>query len=127
MSTSHPLWFSTGVMAHDRIVAAHQARLECITEAINALGRLRSEYGYSIDALPEYVNDARLALMRAYHAELDRKPEPMPRDALVAERDALRAALAAIREVDAEPRINYRDRVQRMSRLAGAALAGGRT
>lgn len=70
---------STQVLAHDRVVAAHKARLSCLEEAINALGRLRTEYGYTIDALPEDINQARVALMRAWHAEMARKPDPMPK------------------------------------------------
>jgi hypothetical protein len=71
-------YYSTGIHAQDRIVGAHKARLECITNAIDALGRLRSEWGFAIDQLPPDVNAAREALWRAYHAELARKPSPMP-------------------------------------------------
>lgn len=72
------LWFSTGVAAADRAYGAHKARLECLQEAINALGRLRNEYGFAIDQLPSDVNEARLALMKSYHAELARKPQLVP-------------------------------------------------
>ena len=68
-------WKSSGIAAHDRQVLAHQARLECIQEAINQLGRLRSEWAYTIDQLPAYVNDARVALWQAYHAERKRGEE----------------------------------------------------
>lgn len=78
MSASHGLWFSTGVLAQDRLVARHRARLECIQNAIDALGKLRNEHGFAIDELPRDINDARDALWRAYHAELTRKPDPMP-------------------------------------------------
>ena len=70
--TSQPFWFSSGIAAHDRAVGAHEARLECIQEAINQLGRLRSEWGFAIDQLPADVNAARDALWKAYHAERKR-------------------------------------------------------
>ena len=75
MTTKH-LWFSSGIAAHDRQVGAHKARLECLEGAINQLGRLRNEWGF--DSLPSDIEAARIALRRAYHAELDRKPAPMP-------------------------------------------------
>jgi hypothetical protein len=77
MTTKH-LWFSTGILANDRIVGAHKSRLECLTNAIDALGKLRNEYGFSIDQLPEDINKARYALWTAYHAEMARKPALMP-------------------------------------------------
>lgn len=76
---SRALWFSTGVAAQDRLVAAHKARFECIEAAINELGKLRSEYGFTIDSLPLDVNAARMALWKAYYAELNRLPATMPR------------------------------------------------
>ena len=76
---SKHLWFSTGIATQDRLVAAHKARLECIERAINELGRLRSEWGMSIDSLPADVNVAREALWNAFHAELERRPVLMPR------------------------------------------------
>jgi hypothetical protein len=76
--TAKHLWFSTGIAANDRIVGAHKARLECLTNAIDALGKLRNEYGFAIDQLPEDINRARQALWTAYHAEMARKPALMP-------------------------------------------------
>ena len=76
---SKHLWFSTGIAAQDRLVAAHKARLECLIEAINAMGRLRSEWGFDIDSLPPDVNAARESLRASYFAELRRRPSPMPR------------------------------------------------
>ncbi len=76
--TKH-LWLSNGIAAHDPAIGAHKARLECIERAINELGRLRSEWGMSIDSLPADVNVARESLWRAYHSECDRRPNPMPK------------------------------------------------
>lgn len=54
--------------------ARHEARLACITNAIDALGKLRNVHGFAIDSLPVDINAARDALWKAYHAELARKP-----------------------------------------------------
>lgn len=78
MSASKALWFSTGVAAADRAYYSHKARKDCIMEAINALGRLRSEHGFTIDQLPADINDARQALWKAWHAENARRPELVP-------------------------------------------------
>ena len=69
---------TTGVHAADRVFYSHKARLECIEEAIYQLGRLRHEWGFTIDALPEDINDARTALWKAYYAELKRRPALVP-------------------------------------------------
>jgi len=65
---------SSGVLAYDRALGAHKARLECIAAAIEALGRLRSEYGMELDAYPADLLEARAALWRAYYAEEARRP-----------------------------------------------------
>jgi hypothetical protein len=69
---------TTGVHAADVVFYRHKARLECIEAAIHQLGRLRHEWGFTIDALPVDINDARDALRKAYHAELKRRPELVP-------------------------------------------------
>lgn len=69
---------TTGCAAADRAYYSHKARLECIEAAIHQLGRLRNEWGFTIDALPVDINDARTALWKAYHAEQKRKPALVP-------------------------------------------------
>ena len=69
---------STGNLAADRVFYSHKARLECIEAAIHQLGRLRHEWGFTIDALPPDINDANTALWKAYHAELKRRPAEVP-------------------------------------------------
>lgn len=76
MSSSKSL--TTGCAAADRVYYAHKARLECIEAAIHQLGRLRHEWGFTIDALPDYLNEARTALWKAYHAEQKQKPATVP-------------------------------------------------
>lgn len=69
---------TTGVHAADVAFYSHKARLECIEATIHQLGRLRHEWGFTIDALPPDINDARTALWKAYHAELKRRPSLVP-------------------------------------------------
>jgi hypothetical protein len=69
---------TTGVRAADVVFYNHKARLECIEAAIHQLGRLRHEWGFTIDALPVDINDARTALWKAYYAELRRRPALVP-------------------------------------------------
>jgi len=69
---------TTGVYAADRAFYSHKARLECIGNAIHQLGRLRHEWGFTIDALPDDINDARNALWKAYYAEQKRRPALVP-------------------------------------------------
>jgi len=69
---------TTGSIDADRVFYNHKARLECIEAAIHQLGRLRHEWGFSIDSLPVDINDARNALWKAYYAEQKRRPSLVP-------------------------------------------------
>lgn len=69
---------TTGSLDADRAFYSHKARLECIEAAIHQLGRLRHEWGFTIDALPVDINDARTALWTAYYAEQKRRPALVP-------------------------------------------------
>jgi hypothetical protein len=69
---------STGILANDRAVANHLARLGCIEAAIHSLGGELKRLGYWEDQLPVDIQEAKVALWKAYHAELKRRPNPMP-------------------------------------------------
>jgi hypothetical protein len=69
---------STGMLVNDIAVAHHLNRLGCIEAAIDALGGGLKRLGYYEDQLPEYIHEAKTALWRAYRAEKQREPKPMP-------------------------------------------------
>lgn len=65
-----PAMLSSGILAHDLALARHAARLAAIEAAIDAIGKLRSEYGLKLDDYPATLLDARRALKLAESVEI---------------------------------------------------------